>query len=141
MCRALLAALTLASAPAFAADPAAVAAGAYSIETAGSTARVGSGQEGKLVVVIQATAAGWHVHPQAPVKVKFRAPPGLKLAKAELSRRDAVNPGAESPRFEAPFVATAAGRQEARADVDFFICSADACVKQTRTVTIAVDVQ
>jgi branched-subunit amino acid ABC-type transport system permease component len=71
-----------------------------------------------LVLVIKPKAPTWHVHPQAPLKIRFEAPPALKLAKAELGRRDAVDPKAEEPRFEAPFVASAAGEQPAKANVD-----------------------
>jgi hypothetical protein len=40
-----------------------------------------------------------------------------------------------------PFVAQAAGKQEARAKLDFFICSDQWCVKQLRDVSVAVDVK
>ena len=122
-------------------DPAAAAAQAYTLDTTSSTASAKVGEPGKLVLVIKPKAPTWHVHPQAPLKIRFEAPPALKLDKAELGRRDAVDPKAEEPRFEAPFVASAAGAQQAKAAVDFFICSDAACVKQSRTVAIAVDVK
>jgi hypothetical protein len=132
----------LAAAPALAAeDPAAAAAQAYTIDTSPSTSTAKVGDPGKLVVVIKPKAPAWHVHPQAPLKIKFEAPPALKLEKADLGRRDAVDPKAEEPRFEAPFVAAATGAQQAKANVDFFICSDTACVKQQKTVSIAVAVK
>jgi hypothetical protein len=142
MTRALALAAALLAAPALAAeDPAAAAAQAYTFDTSPSTATAKVGEPGKLVLVIKPKAPTWHVHPQAPLKIRFEAPPALKLEKAELGRKDAVDPKAESPRFEAPFVASAAGAQQAKAAVDFFICSDAACVKQSRTVAIAVDVK
>ena len=128
------------AAPAHAADPAAEAARAYTLDTAASTRNVKVGEAGKLVVVIRPKAPAWHVHPQAPLKIRFEGPESMKIEKAVLARRDAVDPKAEEPRFESAFVASAAGSQDAKALVDFFICSDTACVKQTRTVAIPVSV-
>ena len=141
MTRAVVLAAALLAVPVLAADPGAEAAKAYTIDTSGSTATVKAGEQGKLAVTIKPTAAGWHVHPQAPMKVKFEAPPTVKLAKAELGRKDLPDPKAEQPRFETSFVASAAGAQDAKATVDFFVCSDTACVKQVRTVPIPVKVQ
>ncbi len=136
---ALAAALLSVSVPA--ADPAAEAATAYALDTGASTKSVKVGESGRLVLVIRPKAPTWHVHPQAPLKIRFEAPVALKIEKAELVRRDALDPKAEEPRFETAFVAGAAGSQEAKALVDFFICSDAACVKQTRTVVIPVSVK
>jgi hypothetical protein len=134
-------ALSLLAATALAVDPGAEAAKAYTLDTAGSTSALKAGEQGKLSVTIKPTAPGWHVHPQAPLKIRFEAPPALKLARAELGRKDAADPRAEQPRFETSFLAAAAGAQEAKATVDFFVCSDTACVKQVRTVAIPVAVR
>src|SRR5690242_3302711 len=141
MTRALCCLAALLAAPALAADPGAEAAQAYTLDTSASTATAKVGAPGKLVLVIKPKAPTWHVHPQAPLKIRFDAPPALKLEKSELGRKDVVDPKAEEPRFEAPFVASAAGAQQAKANVDFFICSDTACVKQARTLSIAVNVK
>ncbi len=133
----LVAAPALAAAP----GPASEAGQGYTLDTGASTAAAKPGEAGKLVLVIRPKAPTWHVHPQAPLKVRFDAPAGLKLDRAELGRKDAVDPKAEEPRFETGFVAVAPGAQEAKALVDFFICSESACVKQSRTVPIAVSVR
>ena len=124
-----------------AADPSAEAATAYTLDTASSTKSVKVGAPGKLVLVIRPKAPAWHVDPRAPLKIRFQAPAALKVERAELGRKDAVDPKAEEPRFETTFVAAAAGAQEAKAVADFFICSETACVKQTRTVAIPVSVE
>ncbi|HUK66852.1 MAG TPA: hypothetical protein VLV17_08485 [Anaeromyxobacteraceae bacterium] len=136
MTRALFAALALLAS----ADPGAEAKNAYALESTGSTSQVRVGEQGKLVVVIRPLAPGWHIHPQAPLKIRFRSA-GLAIAKAELSRADAVNPGAEAPRFETSFVASEGGEKEATASLDFFICSDTACVKQARTLSIPIAVR
>lgn len=138
---AMVLALCALAGPVHGADPGAEAARAYALDTSASSATVKAGEPGKLVVVIRPTAAGWHVHPQAPLKIRFDAPPALKLDKPELSRRDVVDAKAAAPRFETSFVAAAPGALEAKAGVDFFICSDAACVKQTRTVVIPVAVK
>jgi hypothetical protein len=141
MIRNLAAALALFAAPlALAADPSAEAARSYRIETTGTTQQVKAGEQGTLVLSI-VPIDKVHVHPQAPLKITLEATPGLKLAKTSLGKADPVDPKADGRRFEVPFVAAAAGKQEARAKVDFFICSDEWCVKQVKDVTFAVDVR
>lgn len=122
-----------------AADPAAEAANSYRIETQGTTAELKAGGKGTLVLAI-VPVAKVHVHPQAPLKITLEAQ-GLTLEKTSLGHKDAVDPKAEAPRFEVPFAAAAAGKREAKAKLDFFICSDQWCVKQTRDVTVAVNVK
>jgi hypothetical protein len=144
VCRlALLSALTSAlfAAPASAADPAAEAAAAYALDTTASTKSVKVGEPGTLVLVIRPKSPTWHVHPQAPLKIRFEGPASIKIEKAALARRDAVDPKAEAPRFESAFVAAAVGPQDVKASLDFFICSDTACVKQTRAVVIPISVE
>lgn len=141
MSRFLAMALALAAVPtARAADPAAEAAASYRIETTGTTASLKEGEKGTLVLSI-VPVGKVHVHPQAPLKIALEATPGLKLEKTTLGKADPVDPKAEGRRFEVPFLAQAAGKQEARAKVDFFICSDQWCVKQVRDVTASVVVK
>jgi hypothetical protein len=142
MTRTLAAALALlAAAPlARAADPAAEAAASYRLETAGTTQALKAGEKGTLVLSI-VPLAKVHVHPQAPLKITLESTPGLKLEKTSLGKADPVDPKADGRRFEVPFLAQAAGKQEARAKVDFFICSDQWCVKQVRDVAVPVDVK
>jgi hypothetical protein len=121
------------------ADPAEEAATSYRLETAGSTTAVGPGGQGQLVIAI-VPADKIHVHPQAPLKITLQAT-GLALARTSLGHKDAVDPAAEGPRFEVPFTARETGRQEARAALDFFICSDRWCVRQRRELTFTVEVR
>lgn len=137
--RLLTVAFALAGSPALAADPAAEAAASYRIETTGTTPSLRSGEKGVLVIsIVPLTKV--HVHPQAPLKIALEATPGLKLEKTSLGKADPVDPKADGRRFEVPFLAQAAGKQEARAKVDFFICSDQWCVKQVKDVTAPVQV-
>ena len=132
------AALLSLAALARAADPGADAAKSYRIETAGTTERVGVGKPGLLVLSI-VPVEKIHVDPRAPLKIVLEGTPGLKLAKATLGKADPVDPKAPGRRFEVPFVAEAAGKHEARAKLDFFVCSDQWCVKQVRDVTVAIE--
>ncbi|HET9552654.1 MAG TPA: hypothetical protein VFP50_06775 [Anaeromyxobacteraceae bacterium] len=123
-----------------AADPSAEAGKSYRIEASATPSAPKAGAAGTLVIAIQPLQKA-HVHPQAPLKVTLEGTPGLTLAKTQLGRKDVADPKAEAPRFEVPFTATAAGKQEAKAKVDFFICSDQWCVKQVRDVVVAVDVK
>lgn len=124
---------------AVAADPGADVARSYSVRATASPAALKAGASGKLRLVIEPTGAV-HVDPKAPLKVTLSASPGLTLAKAQLGRADAVQAG-QGVSFEAPFTAAAAGKQELKAKLDFFLCTDQWCVKQLRDVTVAVDVQ
>jgi hypothetical protein len=137
---ALLALVSLPAGAAGAADAGAEAAASYAVEASAEPARLKVGGQGTLTVAIK-PSKGAHVHPQAPLKVALGATPGLSLARAELGRKDLAEPAAEAPRFRVPFTAAAAGAQEARARVDFFICSDRWCVKQVRELTVAVTVE
>ncbi len=130
----------LAAAPAaLAADPGEEAARSYRVVTDGSTRTARVGEKGRLVLFIEPLQKV-HVHPQAPLKITIDAPAGLKVDKSELGHKDAVDPKAEAPRFDVAFTAVAKGRQEAKAHLDFFICSDTWCVKQVRSVVLPVDV-
>ncbi len=138
---ALAAAALLAAGPAHAAGADDDAANSYRILTGESAQSLSVGQRGKLVLAIVPSVAKVHVNAQAPLRIKLEAPVGLKLEKDVLGHADAVQVGAEAPRFEIPFKAVGAGKHEAKAQLDFFICSDSWCVKQVRTVAIPVEVK
>ena len=131
-----VAALAALTAPAARAEPADEAARSYRIETAGTTTEVPAGGAGTFVVAI-VPAEKIHVHPQAPLRIVVEAQ-GLELAKRTLGHKDAVDPAADGPRFEVPFLAPAAGTHEISARLQFFVCSDQWCVKQARDVKVAV---
>jgi hypothetical protein len=139
-----LAAALLALAPlaaplrAIAGEPASEASKSYRIETAGTTETVAVGKGGLLVLSI-VPVGKIHVDPRAPLKIALEATPGLKLSKTSLGKADPVDPKADGRRFEVPFVAEAAGKHQAKAKLDFFVCSDQWCVKQVRDVTVAIE--
>lgn len=141
MTRIALAALALAAAgPALAADGA-NAASTYKVVTDGSSRALRVGEKGKVVVVVDPLEKGIHVNREFPLKYKVEPSAGLKVEKTEWKRGDAVEPGAENPRFEIPVVGVAKGAQQVTVLMRFAICSDTWCVPQTKTITVAIDVK
>ena len=136
---AVVLAVLLAAGAAAAAEPNPGADG-YAIDTACSARTLHKGQKGKLVLAIHPRAP-WHVDPRAPLSVKLELPAGLTAEKATAGRKDAVDPKAEIPRFELPITAAAAGTQEAKAHLKFFLCRDTICAQQTATVAFPVAVK
>lgn len=139
------AALALAAALAAPAAPAAPGAGegdaakSYRIDTTGSTERVAVGKSGEVVLAFRPIGPV-HVHPQAPLKIVVEGSKGIRIEKAQLGHADAVDPKSETPRFVVPFRAVAPGKQEARAKLDFFVCSDQWCAKQVKDVVVPLTV-
>jgi hypothetical protein len=122
-----------------AADPAADAARSYAVRAAADPASLQVGASGTVRLSIVPTGAV-HVDPKAPIQVTLSATPGLTLSKVKLGRPDAV-PFGPGVSFQVPFTAAAAGPQEVKATLDFFVCTDQWCVKQVRDVAVAVDVK
>jgi hypothetical protein len=124
---------------ALAVDPSAEVATSYTVKGAAEPASLKAGAAGKVSFTIAPTG-DVHVDPKAPLKVTLEASPGLALQKQQLGRADATPAGA-GVTLAAPFTATAAGKQEIKAKLDFFLCTDQWCVKQLRDVTVVVDVK
>jgi len=143
MTRIALAVLAVALAgavPALAVDGA-NAASTYKVVTDGSSRTLRVGEKGKVVVVVEPLEKGIHVNRDFPLKYKVEPTAGLKVEKSEWKRGDAVDPGAENPRFEIPVVGATKGAQQVAVLMRFAICSDSWCVPQTKTVTVAIDVK
>ena len=141
MTRIALAALALVLAcPARAADGA-NAASTYKVVTDGSSRSLKVGEAGKVVVSVEPLEKGIHVNREFPLRYKVEPSAGLRVARTELKRGDAVDPNAENPRFEIPVTGVARGEQQVVVQMRFAICSDAWCVPQTKTVTIAIDVK
>lgn len=141
MSRLIVALVALLAAPALRAQtPSDTGADGYTIEAAAPQKPLRVGEKGKLLLAIHPKAP-WHVDPRAPLTIKLELPAGLTAEKAQLGRKDALDPKAEVPRFEVPFAAAAAGPQEARAHLKFFLCRDTICAQQQKTVALPVTVK
>lgn len=114
----------------------------YSLSTADSSSQVKAGERGRVVIAFS-LAEGAHVSDEAPLKISLSGAQ-VTLDKATLTLADSTTSRKEgqgaAPRFEVPFVA-ARGASAIEARLSFFVCTATQCVRQTRTLTIPLEVQ
>lgn len=112
----------------------------YEFDLNQTSATLKVGETGVVSLVIRAKN-GLKIHPQAPLEVKLREGPGLKVGKAKLGRGDAVDAKAANPELRTELVGVAAGTHAVEADISFFLCSDTWCQRvsdRTRT-TISVE--
>ncbi len=105
------------------------------IDTAGSTAQVAPGKDGKLVLAIVPTGtadAPTHLETAFPVKVTLTAAGGASVAKDKLSKVDATQLDRKGIRFEVPLKVVSPGQHEIRAQVKFAVCIEDPKTTETR---------
>lgn len=83
---------------------------------------------------------GLSVSKDGPLWIDVAPEQGLHVKKLRLSRRDAVDPGADLPRFEIPVRGVAAGDHPARLRIRLWLCGAKVCrpLDVQRQTTIAV---
>ena len=113
--------------------------GTYRIETS-KTLKVKKGETGhaKVEVVPRSDA---HVSPDAPISLALTSGPALKLEKEKLGRPEAKETKEKGVAFDVPFTASAAGKDEVKGTLSFFICTEKLCEKQKREIAMAVEVQ
>lgn len=113
--------------------------GTYRVETS-KTLKVKKGEtaHARVEVVPRSDA---HVSPDAPISLALTSGPSLKLAKEKLGRPDARETKAKGVLFDVPFTAAAAGKDELKGTLSFFICTEKLCEKQKREIAMNVEVQ
>jgi hypothetical protein len=113
--------------------------GTYRIETS-KTLKVKKGEtaSAKVEVVPRSDA---HVSPDAPISLSLTSGPSLKLAKEKLGRPEAQQTLQKGVAFDVPFTAAAAGKDELKGTLSFFICTEKLCEKQKREIAMAVEVR
>ena len=82
-----------------------------------------------------------HVSPDAPISLAVTSGPAVKLAKEKLGRPDAKETQAIGVAFDIPLTAAAAGKDEVKGSLVFFICTEKLCERQKREIAMAVEVQ
>ena len=99
-----------------------------------------SGEQGTFEVRL-APRGEYHVNEDYPMTVTVSGPEGLTLPSAPLGTDDAAEHGEALARFEVPFTAAGAGEHTVRCEVDFAVCTPEACVPDHRTLALALPVQ
>jgi hypothetical protein len=113
----------------------------YKIDTTGTTTTVKSGTAGKLVIAIQPQVKGAHVKSETPFRGKLTTTGAVAFDKADFGYKDMARVVNEGPVFELPFKATAPGASTVTADLTFFVCTEQACMRTTDQVKVPVTVQ
>ena len=109
----------------------------YEVTTTGTTAKLKAGETGKVIISITAKN-GAHVSDEAPLKIELSSKQS-KLGKEKLTLTDSKT-GAANPRFEVPFTPTAQGPTTVEAKLTFFICTEKLCSRQTKNLSLPVEV-
>jgi hypothetical protein len=113
--------------------------GTYRIETS-KVLKVKKGEtaHAKVEVVPRSDA---HVSPEAPISLALTSGPAVKLEKEKFGRPEAKETQGKGVAFDVPFTAAAAGKDELKGTLSFFICTEKLCEKQKREIAMAVEVQ
>lgn len=139
----LMLALVMLSLPAFAAEADQVE-DFYEVMTTGTTTKLKAGDTGKIVISIK-VKNGAHVSDEAPLKIELSSRQST-LSKEKLTLSDSTNPRKEGeteypdPHFEVPFTPTTQGPTSVEAKMTFFICTEKLCSRQTRHLSLPVEV-
>lgn len=121
-------------------DPASL----YEVTTTGTTTSLKAGESGKVVIAIK-LKEGAHVSDEAPLKIELSSKQS-KLAKEKLTLADSLNKkpdGATAypdPRFEVGFTPTTQGETSVEAKLIFFVCTEKLCARQTKQLSLPVQV-
>lgn len=116
----------------------------YEVSTAGTTSKLKAGETGKVIIGIKAKN-GAHVSDEAPLKIELSSKES-KLSKEKLTLADSLNKKKDGetnypdPRFEVPFTPTAHGTTTVEAKMTFFICTEKLCSRQTKNLSLPVEV-
>lgn len=116
----------------------------YEVSTEGTTTSLKAGESGKVVIGIK-MRGGAHVSDEAPLKLELSSKQST-LAKQKLTLADSVTkkkPGdAEhpDPRFEVDFTPTTQGETSVEAKLIFFVCTEKLCARQTKQLSLPVQV-
>ncbi len=109
----------------------------YDITTEGSTTALKAGAKGNVVIAFR-LKPGAHLSDEAPMKIELSSAQAT-LAKKTLTLADAKKKG--EPRFEVGFTPTAPGPASIDAKLTFFVCTDTRCLRQTKALSVAVEVQ
>ncbi|MGQ0505666.1 MAG: hypothetical protein ACT4TC_10145, partial [Myxococcaceae bacterium] len=114
----------------------------YELSTEGTTQKLKVGESGRFVLAIR-TKPQAHVSDEAPLKLELKST-SFKIAKEKQTYADSVTQKAPGeayaqPRFEAPFIATAAGKGTVEAKLSFFVCTDKLCLRQQKNLSVSFE--
>jgi hypothetical protein len=83
--------------------------------------------EGGAIAIAIAVDRGLAISKDAPVIVDLVGPPGVAIKKARLGRADAVDPGADAPRFSVVVKPSEAGEHVVKIRLRAWLCGGKVC--------------
>ena len=107
----------------------------YDVKGSAADAKVGERSTVHLEIIAK---NGAHISDEAPLKIALSAK-GAKLEKDKLVRADG-GADKEKAQFNVGFVAAAPGTTTIDADMVFFVCTDKLCERQTKKLSIPVNV-
>jgi hypothetical protein len=116
----------------------------YEVSTAGTTTKMKAGEKGKVVISI-AAKNGAHVSDEAPLRIELSSKES-KLDQEKITLADSLNKKAKdakdypNPRFEVGFTPSTQGKTSVDARMTFFICTESLCSRQTKKLSLPVEV-
>ena len=100
---------------------------------------VAQGATGSLAISI-AVDRGFSISMDGPVLIDLAPEPGVTIKKRRLGRADAVDPGADVPRFVVPVRGDTAGDHVAKVRIRLWLCGGKVCrpldVKRQTVVSV-----
>ena len=117
----------------------------YKITTDGTSAKVAPGKKGTLVLEIQ-SLKGAHVSDEAPLRIQLSGTGAVTPEKTQLVYGDSVRKPSASvkypdPRFEVPLATQGKGPGTVEANMTFFVCTDQLCLRQQKTLSVPVTVE
>jgi hypothetical protein len=90
------------------------------------------------VSVVFSVPEGSHISPDAPLTLKFKGPEAVHFAKTTLHYADAQKGGAGAPTFSNDATPSAAGTHDLVINASYYVCTAELCNRQTKTLHVAL---
>ena len=91
------------------------------------------GEAAQVKVTFQ-VAEGSHISPDAPLKLEFKGPPGVRIERPTLRYKDGAASGGGGPVFQDAVTPLAAGTHDVEIDASYYVCTAELCNRQTKTL-------
>ena len=98
------------------------------------------GEEGQVSIRV-VPSADWHMNLEYPTKLMVTPPAGVEVAKAKLSKDDAVKLDEQNCEFAVKFTPSEAGDKTFTGEIKFAVCQDTACVPKTETLEFQVAVK
>ncbi len=112
----------------------------YRVEASAEPTSLEAGKSGTFRIAVRPNE-GAEVKAETPFRATLAGTGSVSVGKAELAYADNARIEGKGPVFEIPFEAKAAGAGELEADLVFFVCTDEACLRTTDQVSVPVTVR